>query len=151
MAHFVSDGGVLHPAKEHVVLPHLSGTDKEIYDGPDRAAMEMLAEAYGVDENGYPLKTTFGMPFLEDPLMIDLARQLGYKDVMEYAKSRGYDPEHAKKIFEARAAVVEKYKESKRAPEPIKIGGGGSTAPGNEPIIGGFGEEKIRKISEVQK
>ena len=28
-----------HPAKEHVVLPHLAGTKNEVYDGPDRAAL----------------------------------------------------------------------------------------------------------------
>jgi hypothetical protein len=151
MPNYVSDGGVWHPAKEHAVLPHLSGTDKEIYDGPDRAAMEALAEAYGIDELGYPKQTTFGMPFKDDPDLINRARQLGYKSVMDYAVAMGYDPIKAKEDFNEKASVIVKHKDPTRKPEPLIHGGGISTAPNNETLIGGFGDERPRSAKELSK
>lgn len=151
MPNFVSDGGVWHPAKEHTVLPHLSGTDKEVYDGPDRGAMELLAETYGVDDEGYPKQTTLGMPFKDDPDLINRSRQMGYVNVNAYAKAMGYDPVKAKADFEKRASVIVKHTEPARHDEPIVQGGGISTAPGNETIVGGFGDQKVRPISEARK
>ena len=139
MPQYVSEGGVWHPAKEHVVLPHLSGTDKEIYDGPDRAAMEELAKAYGVDEKGFPKQTTFGMPFTMDPDLLNRAKNLGFKDSMDMALASGYDPIKAKEEFEKKAAKIEKYEPLKRQPER-KIDGGGKdlTGQGND-RFGGLG------------
>lgn len=145
MPQYVSNGGVWHPAKEHAVLPHLSGTDKEIYDGPDRAAMEELAKAFGVDEKGYPKQTTFGTPFEQDPDLINRARQMGYASVQEYAKAVGYDAEKAKADFEAKAAKIEKYEPPKRQPERQIEGGGKDFSGQGNDKYGGFGTppEKI--------
>ena len=145
MPQYVSDGGVLHPAKEHAVLPHLSGTDKEIYDGPDRAAMEELAKAYGVDEKGFPKQTTFGLPFQRDPDLINRAKQLGFVSVMEYALATGYDPVAAKAEFEKKAAKIEKYEPPKRQPARQIEGGGVDLSGQVETKYGGFGNppEKI--------
>ena len=150
MPSYVSDGGVWHPAKEHAVLPHLSGTDKEVYDGPDRAAMEELAKAYGVDENGYPKVTTFGMPFQQDPDLINRAKQLGFVSVKEYADAVGYDAQKAKEEFNKKASVIKKHEPLPRAKERPLDGGGTSMAPGIETMVGGFGEERLRPASEVK-
>lgn len=140
MPNYVSDGGVWHPAKEHAVLPHLAGTDKEVYDGPDRAAMEELAKAYGVDEKGYPKQTTFGMPFTRDPDLINRAKQLGFVSVQEYADAVGYNAEQAKKDFEAKAAVINKYEPSKRQPERQIDGGGKDLSGQGKDRYGGLGD-----------
>jgi hypothetical protein len=140
MPSYVSDGGVWHPAKEHVVLPHLSGTDKEIYDGPDRAAMEELAKAYGVDEKGYPKETTFGMPFARDPDLINRAKQLGFTDVKDYADAVGYDAVKAKAEFEKKAAVINKYEPLKRQPERQIDGGGKDLSGQGKDVYGGLGD-----------
>jgi hypothetical protein len=139
MPRFVSDGGVWHPAKEHAVLPHLSGTDKEIYDGPDRAAMEELAKAYGVDENGYPKQTTFGMPFNQDPDLINRAKQLGFVSVKKYADAVGYDAKKAREEFEAKASVIIKHEPPKRSPGRQIDGGGKDLSGQGNDKYGGFG------------
>ena len=151
MASYVSLEGVWYPAKEHAVLEHLSGTKNEIYDGPDRSAELELAKAYGVDETGKPKVITFGMNFRENPDFIDFVRQRGFKDAEEYLKFIGYDAKAAKEVFDRQAAVIIKHKLPERKPEPIVEGGGISTAPGNETIVGGFGEEKVRPISEIKR
>jgi hypothetical protein len=151
MGNWVSDGGTWYPANEHAVLPHLTGTDKEVYDGPDRSAMEELAQIYGVDDEGFPKQITVGMPFKDDPMLQDLARQLGYKDVMEYARSRGYDPDKAKIEFQKKASNIIKHLEPERAKEPVIRGGGMSTAPGSESFVGGFGEERVRTVDDAEK
>jgi hypothetical protein len=140
MPNYVSDGGVWHPAKEHAVLPHLAGTSKEVYDGPDRAAMEELAKAYGVDENGYPKVSTFGMPFNRDPDLINRAKQLGFVSVKEYADAVGYDAEQAKKDFESKAAVINKYEPPKRQPERQIDGGGKDLSGQGKDRYGGLGD-----------
>ena len=151
MPSYHSKDGIWHPAKEHAVLPHLSGTDKEIYDGPDRAAMEELALSHGVDEHGKPKVTTFGTNFRNDPELINRARQLGYKDVMEYALAMGYDEKKSEESFMKHAASTEIHKEPTRKPESVIRGGGISTAPGNENFTGGFGDQKLRTESEIKK
>lgn len=140
MPNYVSDGGVWHPAKEHVVLPHLTGTEKEIYDGPDRAAMEELAKAYGVDENGYPKETTFGMPFERDPDLINRAKQLGFVSVKDYADAVGYDAEKAKEEFNKKAAKINKYEPLKRQPERQIEGGGKDLSGQGKDVYGGLGD-----------
>jgi len=139
MPQYVSDGGVWHPANEHAVLPHLSGTDKEIYDGPDRAAMEELAKAYGVDEKGFPKETTFGMPFTMDPDLLNRAKQLGFKDAMDLALASGYDPVKAKAEFAKKAAKIEKYEPPKRQPAREIEGGGKDLSGQGLDKYGGFG------------
>jgi hypothetical protein len=140
MPQYVSDGGVWHPAKEHAVLPHLAGTEKEIYDGPDRAAMEELAKAYGVDEKGYPKQGTFGMLFEHDPDLIHRAKTLGFANVKEYADASGYDPIKAKEDFEKKASKIEKYELPKRQPERQIDGGGKDLSGQGKDKYGGLGD-----------
>jgi hypothetical protein len=151
MPSYVSKDGIWYPAKEHAVLPHLSGTDKEVYDGPDRAAEFELAQAFGVDTDGKPKEVTFGVNFRDDPDLIDRARQLGYKDVMEYAVSRGYDPVKSEKLFKEKAAEIIKHKPLDRKPEKALIGGGVDTSGKGGDLIGGFGDERERPAKELEK
>ena len=151
MASYISLEGVWYPAKEHAVLEHLVGTKDEVYDGPDRSAESELATAFGVDEDGKPKVTTFGMNFRENPDFIDFIRQRGFKDAKEYLDYIGYDAEAAKKVFDKKAALIIKHQSPARKPETTITGGGISTAPGNETLIGGFGEERLRPISELKK
>jgi len=149
MPSYVSDGGVWHPAKEHVVLPHLAGTDKEVYDGPDRAAELELAAAHGVDEDGKPKVTTFGMNFRKDPDFINRVRQLGYKSMDEYLADIGYDEAEVEKRFQAKAAMIVKHAPTPRAKEKAMLGGGIDTSGKGADLIGGFGDERERPAKEV--
>ena len=162
MPSYFSKDGVWHPAKEHVVLPHLTGTSNEVYDGPDRAAEFELAQAFGVDEDGKPKETTFGMDFRQDPELINRARQMGFVDkvdaqgnvvetaVMTYAKQFGYDPKKAEKAFKEKAAVIVKHSDPDRKPEPLIQGGGIDTSGKGGDLVGGFGQERERPRSELE-
>ena len=151
MPSWVSKEGVFFPAKEHAVLPHLSGTDKEIYDGPDRAAELELAQSFGVDKDGKPKEVTFGSHFRKDPDFINRVRQMGYKDIEEYLKDIGYDKEKAEKDFKEKAAEIVKHKEPERNPEPSMVGGGVDTSGKGGDLIGGFGGERERPAKELDK
>ena len=143
MPSYISKMGVLVPAKEHAVLPHLSGTSNEVYDGPDRAAEAELAQAHGVDENGKPKQGYFGIHYKNDPDMIMRARQLGYKSVDEFAAAMGYTDT----IAEADAKIIEKLKIVNNYKEPIrkegsnKLGGGTDTSGQGNDKPGGFGRD----------
>ena len=110
MPTWISKGGEWYPAKEHAVLPHLSGTPNEIYDGPDRAAELELATVHGVLEDGpdkgKPKVTTFGMDFRKDPDFINRVRQMGYKDIKEYLADIGYDKEKVMADFKKHASEI---------------------------------------------
>lgn len=151
MPSYVSLEGVLHPAKEHVVLPHLSGTDKEVYDGPDRAAEFELAQAHGTDKDGKPNFMTFGQNFRTNPDFINFVRQQGFTNIEEYLKFIGYDAEKAKVVFKEQIAEVNKYKEKKRKPEPAIMGGGIDTSGKGGDLIGGFGAERERSAKELDR
>jgi hypothetical protein len=139
---YISRGGELHPATEHAVLPHLSGTPNEVYDGPDRAAMAELAEAHGVDDAGKPKKMTFGIHFKNDPDLINRARSLGFKDVKEFAQAMGYNetPETEAKLEEEKAKVIVRHVEPKRGRPNKKLGGGTDTSGAGNDHYGDFGE-----------
>jgi hypothetical protein len=160
---YVSKDGIWYPAKEHVVLPHLTGTKNEVYDGPDRAAENELALAYGVDADGKPNVTTFGIDFRDDPDLIERARQLGYNDkvddkgnvtmsaVEQYARKRGWTPEKSEKVFKEKAAEIVKHRDPDRKPEPLILGGGQSTAPGTESLVGGLGDQREVTVTQFQR
>jgi hypothetical protein len=150
MPSYVSLEGVFYPAKEHAVLPHLSGTDKEVYDGPDRAAEFELAQAFGVDADGKPKVTTFGMDFRTNPDFINYVRQQGFTNIDEYLKFIGYDATAAKMVFDKKAAVIIKHQEPVRKPEPVIMGGGIDTSGKGGDLIGGFGAERERPASELE-
>lgn len=145
MPRFVSKDGVWFPAKEKVSLTNITDKvkvvdgkeiepgDPYIYEGPDRAAEFELFQA-GVKN--------FGIHFKDDPDLINRARQLGYKDVAEYAKAVGYDAEKVRQEFEKNAAVVTKHELPERK-EGIKTFGGGRdfSGQGND-VPGAFGKPK---------
>ena len=151
MPSWISRDGEWFPRNEHAVLPHLAGTKDEVYDGPDRAAMEELAKIYGVDEEGFPKEVKIGVHFKDDPMMQDLARQLGYKDVYELAKARGYDPQKAKKEYEEKASAIIRHQDPERKKERGLIGGGMDTSGKGADLVGGFGAERERPASELSK
>lgn len=133
MPRWISKDGEWHPAKEHAVLPHLSGTDKEVYDGPDRAALFILFQEK---------KETLGMNFRHDVELINRTRQLGYKSVEEYAKAMGYDKEKIEKNFEEKAAQVTKHELPHKVEAIKKLGGGQDTSGQGNDSYGGFGKPK---------
>jgi len=144
MPTYISKGGIFVPAKEHAVLPHLSGTENEVYDGPDRAAEFELAQAHGVDAAGKPKVGSFGINYLNDPDLINRARSLGYKDVKEYAKALGYNATKEQEIAE----IKEKEKivnihntPIKRKAANEKLGGGTDTSGQGNDKLGGFGND----------
>lgn len=141
MPSYISKGGIWSPVKEHAVLPHLSGTENEVYDGPDRAAMLELAQAHGVDEKGKPKVMTFGIDFRHDPDVINRARSMGYKDVMEYAQAMGYNDTPAQEVAKnvEKEKIVNNYKPLPRVDENKKLGGGTDTSGQGNDIYGGLG------------
>lgn len=143
MPSYISEGGIFKPAKEHVVLPHLTGTENEVYDGPDRAAELELAQAHGVDAAGKPKVDHFGIDYRHDPDVINRARSLGYKDVTEYTQAMGYNgtPEQEKvEIIEKKKTVIT-HKEPKRREANAKLGGGTDTSGQGNDKLGGFGND----------
>jgi hypothetical protein len=137
MSTWISRDGKWFPAKEHAVLPHLQGTDKEIYDGPDRAALYEL----------YEQKEEFlGQDFHTDAELIARVKQLGYKDVNEYALAHGWDAVKVEADFQKKAAVVNKHEIAQRVEEVNTLGGGMDKSGSNKNILGGFGEPEIRPL-----
>lgn len=161
MASWVSKDGVFYPAKERVSLKNISGKvlinpsekgskyhgeevqpgDDFIYEGPDRAAMFQLFKDK-VD--------TLGQDFRQNPDMIYMARQFGYKNVEAYAKAVGYDKEKMEAEFSKKASVVAKHELPVGAKEVLIMGGGQDTSGSGADVIGGFGEERVRPASELE-
>lgn len=160
MATFVSKDGVWYPGKERVSLKNISGKvltnpseagskffgeevqpgDDFIYEGPDRAAMFLLFKEK---------VETLGQDFRQNPDMIGIARQFGFKDVNAYAKAMGYDKLKVKEDFLKKASVIAKHDLPAKAKEVLIMGGGQDSSGSGADIIGGFGEERVRPASEV--
>jgi len=130
MPRWVSKGGKWYPAKEHVVLPHLAGTDKEVYDGPDRAALFELFQQK-VEH--------LGMDFRHDPELLNRIKNLGYENIDDYCKSVGFDEEKMNKEFEEKAAVIKSHEIEKRVEAINTPGGGIDTSGGGQDKTGGVG------------
>jgi hypothetical protein len=152
MPTYNSKDGVWTPAQEKVALTNFSKETKVIngkeivpgepyiYEGPDRAAEFELFQAG---------EKQLGQAFWEDPDMIDRARQLGYKDVMAYAKARGWKKEESDKQFNEKAKIVLKHEPPKKSKEKKIIGGGVDATGSGKDIIGGFGDERVRPADEL--
>lgn len=165
MAQFISYKGMFFPAIEEVALKYEG--DKEIpkqqvskyitfvgdvlkpgmsfiYHGPDRAAMSMLKEA-GED--------FLGKDFTKDVEFLELVRKLNFNSVEEYLKFIGYDEKKEKERFEKLAMKVSHHEAPEESQEALILGGGkdysGSGKDDNN-LIGGFGEAKERKKSELK-
>lgn len=145
MANYVSVDGEFYPAKEKVALKNLSGKERVvdgkvvkpgedyIYEGADRAALFELYKA-GVEK--------FGINFHHDAELLHRVKQLGFKDVKEYAKSVGYDKEKVKVEAEAKTAKVTMHELPAKVKAIEQIGGGIDTAGGGQDKYGGFGDPK---------
>lgn len=146
MANWVSRRGVWHPAKEKVGLNNYSGKEitagdgekikpgePYIYDGPDRSALFELFQAK---------QETLGVDFKNDPDLIARVRQLGYKDVDDYAKAMGYDDAAAEQEFQKKAATVTKHELPKRVAAIKQLGGGRDFSGSGDDAYGGFGQPK---------
>jgi hypothetical protein len=118
MPSWKSINGVWKPAHERTY----DGKKDEMYEGPDRAAMEVLEEK-GLE--------TLGMPVENDPQIMELARQRN-QTVKQYMKQNAPLPSQLKAQEEAQTKVID-HKEApkKRGVQPR---GGGVT------IRGGFGD-----------
>ena len=145
MARYISIDGEWHPAKERVALKNYSGKEKEvegqvikpgedyIYEGADRGALFELYKA-GVEK--------FGVDFHHDSDLLNRIKQLGFKNVDEYAKSVGYSKEKIKAEAEKKAAKVNLHDLPAKVKAIEKIGGGIDTTGGGQDRYGGFGEPK---------
>ena len=146
MPNYVSLDGVWHAANEKVSLKNITSEPKKvlkldgteeivqpgepyIYEGPDRAALFEFYKA-GVDK--------FGIDFHHDPELLNRVKQLGFKNVDEYAKLTGYDKKKAKEDFDKKASVVNKYDLPKRVKAIETMGGGLDTAGQGQDKLGGF-------------
>ena len=139
MPQFISKDGVWYPAKEKVALIDHKGTDGRqpgepyIYEGADRAALFELYKA-GVE--------TFGVDFHRDPELLHRVKNLGFKDIDEYANAVGYDKEKIEAEFKKKAEVVSKHDIPKKVKAIQKLGGGIDTTGQGEDKYGGFGQPK---------
>lgn len=163
MPTFISERGVFHPAKEKVSLKYggskpiakknlpvgvtisgevLNPGDDFLYDGPDRAALEVIHK----ETNGDGI---LGFDFRNDPEFIQSVRNRGFNTVDEYLKSIGYDEAKDKEKFEKKAAKVKSHDVEARVNEIEILAGGRDFSGSKNDIIGGFGEEQIRKPNKA--
>jgi hypothetical protein len=143
MATWVSKRGEWHPALEKVSLKNITDKPKEIngqtvnpgepyiYEGPDRAALYELFEQK---------VSKLGNEFFTDPDLISRVRQLGYKDVKEYANLMGYDEAKSDADFKEKAKVVTKHEIAKTVKEINTLGGGRDFSGQGNDVRGGFGD-----------
>jgi len=166
MASYVSDKGVVHPAKEKVGLTNntdhpfehkgktINPGEPFIYNGPDRAAVEELARVNGLDIDSEKsiedIQTTFGNDFRKDPEFLQSVRNQGFNTVDEYLKFIDYNEEADIRKFKEKAAAVKTHDLPKRSREIFVMGGGKDMAGARQDSIGGFGEQRLRAPAEVK-
>lgn len=102
-----------------------------IYEGPDRAALEQLFAEGNLE--------FLGNDWREDPYILDIVRERGYKDVETYAKAKGFNETKAKERFESLAAVTASHEITKKVEAIKKIGGGQDSSGQGNDAYGGFG------------
>jgi len=155
MPNFISNKGEWYPAKQKVGLVNNTGKafkyrnktiqpgEPFIYEGADMGALKMLHEAG---------QQTLGQDFRHDPEFMQAVRNQGFNSVDEYLKHIDYDEQADEDKFKEQAEVVLKGEMPERVKEVITIGGGKDFS-GNKDndLIGGFGDEKLRPLSEVKK
>lgn len=142
MSTFISKEGKWIPAQERVVFPDAE-PGKEVYTGPDRAAVYDL-KAAGVE--------FFGQPIAMNTELLVRAKQMGFKDTDEYLAAYGYDKEKADAAFKIKAAIVNTHKN----PEPKTAtrfeGGGFDVSRQGADVYGGFGKTpSVEEITSKKK
>ena len=128
MPSWISKGGVWEPALERVVDPN-AAPGKEIYEGPDRAALEQLKEE-GV--------TNLGTSFRLDPELQTRARQMGFKDVDQYLKVYGWDLKKAEEAYLLVKDKVIDHKDEARKAAKVFPSGGDDESRSGKGRKGGF-------------
>ena len=134
---FHSKDGVWFPGKEKVALIDKNG-EPYVYEGPDRAALELLAKEY----NG---AQTMGQPFWEDAETIERAHEKKMT-VDEFCKVKLHPQDVRDKDFEVRASKVNLHKSPDKKAGIRSASGGKNTAiKGNSPtdLSGDFGEPDL--------
>ena len=86
-----------------------------------------------------------GSDFRTDPEFIQSVRNRGFNTVDEYLKSIGYDETKDKKKFEEKVSKVQAHEVENRVNEIEVLAGGRDFTGSQNDIIGGFGDEQIRK------
>lgn len=140
MPTWISKGGEWHPAKEHAVLPHLVGTSKEVYDGPDRAALLALWQESGKPEDAKRCMTHLGSNFKNDPDFVNRVRQLGFDNVAKYLEFIGYDEKAEMAKADAAMVTVKSHEVLKRAKAIENDGGGVEFGTGEVLAKGAIGD-----------
>ena len=140
MPTWISKEGEWFPAKEHAVLPHLSGTSREVYDGPDRGALYQLWQESGKPEDAKRCLEHLGSNFRNDPDFINRVRQLGFSSVKEYLAFIGYDETKAMKQAEDNLVRVKSHEVLKRAKAVETEGGGVEFGTGEVLAKGAIGD-----------
>lgn len=154
MPSFVSNKGKWYPAKEKIGLTNKSddvlsydGEDIKpgepfVYNGPDREAVKMLEEA-GEEH--------LGTDFRDCPEFQDFVNAKYQGDEGKYLRRIGYNEEEDDKKFEETYVKVKSHELPKRVNE-IKVMAGGRDLSGasQNDVIGGFGDERLRKPSEIK-
>jgi len=128
MPRYVSNDGKWTPAKEKVAITNSKG-EPEIYDGPDRAALEEMKA--GNVESRY---------FWEDTEWVNRVRQLHNMSMKEYMDSVGFDKTVSETDFKKKLEVVNTHKEEGRKPASKFASGGKNTAGSGGSLEGDFGD-----------
>lgn len=130
MPNFNSKLGDWEAAQEFAVNPNAKPGENPVYQGPDRAAQQMLAE------NGGKL----GVPYNLFPELVIQSRQLGFKTVDEYLEVHGWSKEEALKRFEANKKQIVTHADKERKPAVKVQGGGRDYAMQGQDREGGIGK-----------
>jgi hypothetical protein len=162
MAQFISFRGMFFPAIESVSLKYegkspipkeklskyitiagdvLNPGENFLYKGPDREAMYMLKEQ-GLEY--------LGQDFQHDPEFLQKVRAFNFNTTKEYLEFVGYNEDKDRKRFEGLAQKVSIHELPSREAEDFLLAGGKDSSGDND-IIGGFGEPRVRPKEELKK
>lgn len=125
MPSFNSKNGIWEPATERVATVDGNG-NPQIYNGPDRAALE------AIDKNGGEI----GQDATKDPQLLQASRNAGFNTVEEYLKYFEPKPKEAQAIKEAQDKPIT------HQPEPAK--------PGVDPSLGGFNDDGTSPMEALE-
>lgn len=130
MPSFISKDGVWTPKTEKVALKNKDG-EPMIYEGPDRAATDMLKES-GEDH--------LGMHFTQDPDIINRAHERK-QTIEEFTQQHKYTKEVREKQFKENAEKKVLHELPKKRPAKKQSQTGGvNTANPKASKFGGFSE-----------
>lgn len=123
MAQYISKMGVWEPVNEYAVNPKAQ-KGKEVYEGPDRDALEQMKEAGLIDKDGN-VTGSFGQHYSTDPELVIRSRQLGFKTVNEYLHSMNVDIKKLESDYESKKLIQNEHRDPERN-SPTRFSGGGT-------------------------